>query len=88
MNLGTIGTIPLAWSSDLSNCPSITYALIDTDDSTTADTAVVNLDGTTAINVYTISAAKVGTYNLKVVGSVSTYASSEIAFVLEVIDCT
>ncbi len=66
----------------MSPCASITYVLKNSD-GTTADATVVYLSGSD-IMVSSSSAAKVGTYSLKIIGSVASYTSTTEYFTLYV----
>jgi hypothetical protein len=55
-----------SWSQSLSYCPTITYSLVDSTLTTTAD-SIFSISGTSVI-VSTTSTAKVGTYIINVKG--------------------
>jgi hypothetical protein len=66
-------------------CSALAYTLYN-NDLTASDSTVVNIVSLDQLQVYTIDVSKVGTYNLRVVGAIDSYASSYTDFTLTVTD--
>jgi hypothetical protein len=66
-------------------CPLIVYSLIDSGTSAAADASVFSIEsGTNKIHVLTNDVSKVGTYNIKAIGTVGSYQTAEVSFVITI----
>mgnify|MGYP007026515907 CR=1 FL=1 len=82
----------ISWTASAPNCGDIIFEIIDTSTNNETDGSFItmtngNLGG--SIKVETTDISKVGTYNLKLVGTIPAYsgtATTEENFVLNIVD--